>query len=274
MTAAPRQPRDARQGRLEVLVLWTGLAFAFSPALVDLLRHMAEHPWARYAALFPFLFARSALTRPDRPPVRRDGILMIGVGIGLELLGVLASIPQIGRVGLALAAMGLCRLTALADWRQLLLLALAVPLPSAAFGLTSPVFELALASAASGCLDALGLGGIQIAEGAARYGDQELILKPFDGGAALVPLLAGVSWYGSLLLDIPVKRAMVLASWAVLLAFPVQMVAIAFALLSLPLGSANVGRWALSEVLWLVVAGVSLAMIERRVRRGESEREI
>jgi hypothetical protein len=258
--------------RREAFALWTGLAVAFSPTLLDLFQHMAENPWARYAALFPFLFARCALREPERPPERRDGYLWIGLGMGLELFGILAGAIRIGRAGLALAAIGLCRRFAFASWPSLVLLAFAVPLPSAVLQWASPGGESALLSAACGVPGALGLE-IEISGTRALYGAQTLTLEGFDGGGALVPLLAGLSWYHSLMLGMPAKTALVRAAAAALLAIPVQIAAIALALLTLPLGTAAIGRLALTHAPWMVLAAVSLATTELRLRLGGPDHE-
>jgi hypothetical protein len=187
--------------------------------------------------------------------------------MGVELFAILAGAMRIGRVGLALAAIGLCRRFALASGPSLLLLVLAVPIPSALLGWVSPGAEKALWGVASGGLDALGLG-IEFAGTRAFYGTQELVLERFDSGAALVPLLAGLSWYHSLMLGIAARPAAARAAAAALLAFPVQIVAIALALLTLPLGAGAAGRLALTHLPWMVVAAVSLASTELRFRRG------
>jgi hypothetical protein len=260
-----RAARPARRG--EAIALWAGLAVAFSPTLLDLVRHMAENPWARYAALFPFLFARCAFSEPERPPERRDGYLWIGLGMGVELLGIFAGATRIGRVGLALAAIGLCRRFAMASWPTLILLVLAVPLPSIVLRWISPGAENALSSVASGGLGALGLG-IEFAGTRAFYGSQEFVLERFDSGGGLVPLLAGLSWYHSLLLGTPARAAALRAAAAALLAIPVQIAAIAFALLTLPLEAGAAGRLALTHLPWMAVAAVGLATTEVQFRLG------
>jgi hypothetical protein len=267
MPSASEQHAVGPLRRGEALALWASVLVAFSPVLLDLVRHLIETPSAHYAALFPFLFARCALSESERPPERRDGYLWIGLGMVVELVGIVAGATRIGRVGLALAAIGLCRRFAFASWSSLLLLALAVPLPSAVLKWLSPGAETALLSLASGGLDALGLG-IEVAGTRAFYGTQELVLERFDSGGALVPLLAGLSWYRSLMLGTPARTATARAAAAALLAIPLQIVALALALLTLPLGAGAAGRLALTHLPWMAVAAVGLAMTELRFRKG------
>jgi hypothetical protein len=273
MRSAPeqREARPLRRG--EACALWLGLLAAFSPTLLDLAQHMAENPWARYAALFPFLFARCALREPGQLQERRDGYLWIGLGMGLELFGILAAAIRIGRVGLALATIGLCRRFAFASSPALVLIALAVPLPSAVLQWASPPgAESALLSAASGVPGALGLE-IEISGTRALYGAQELTLEYFDSGVGLIPLIAGLSWYHSLMFGIPTRTALVRATAAALLAIPVQIAAIALALLTLPLGTAAIGRLALTHAPWMGLAAVGLVVTELRLRLGVPARE-
>jgi hypothetical protein len=272
MTAASARPDNAQPARLDPWLLWAGLLFAFSPTLVDLARHMLDQPWARYAALFPFLFARAARARPAGVR-RRSGLLWVAFGMALELFGILGGIPKIGRVGLVLAAVGLCRHLGWGEWREWVLLALSVPIPSLALFATSPGAEYALASAASACLNGLGVAGLEVSRSAVHYGGQELALTHFDSGMALVPLLGGISWYGSLRRRLPTRAALVRAIGTGLLGLPGQLVAVVLALLSLPLGAASAGRWALSELPWVIAAGVSLAVIEWGLHRGETTHE-
>ena len=265
-----RAVRPVRRG--EALVLWAGLLVAFSPTLLDLARHMAENPWARYAVLFPFLFARCALNDPEQLPERRDGTLWLGLGMGVELFGIFAGATRIGRMGLALAAIGLCRRFALASWPSLVLLALAVPLPDAVLRWTSPGAENALLSAASDLLGPLGVT-IEINGTQAFYGTQALALGRSDSGAPLAVLLIGLSWYHSLMLGTPARAAALRAAAAPLLAIPVQIAAIALALLTLPLGAGAAGRLALTHLPWMAVAAVGLVTTELRYRRGGAPHE-
>lgn len=272
MPLVPGQAAVEPARRVQAFVLWAGLLVAFSPALLDLVRHMAEHPWARYALLFPFLFARCALAERESPPEHRDGILWIGLGMGAELAGILTGTPGIGRVGLVLAAVGLCRRFGLASSASLILLAFIVPLPSAVFRWISPEAESILLSLAGGGLAGLGIG-LDIAGTRAAYGVEALVLARFDSGAALVPLLAGLSWYRSQMLASRARSAVARAVAAPLLAIPVQIVAIGLALLTLPLGAGAAGRFALTHLPWIAVAAFGIGTTELRLRRGRATRE-
>jgi hypothetical protein len=109
---------------------------------------------------------------------------------------------------------------------------------------------------------------IEIVGTQALHGAQEFTLERLDSGAALAPLLAGLSWYYSLMVGIPTKTALARAAAASLLAIPVQITAIAIALLTLPLGAGAAGRLALTHLPWMALAAVSLAITELRFRLG------
>ena len=101
----------------------------------------------------------------------------------------------------------------------------------------------------------------------ALHGDDALLLVSADGGLALVPLLAGLSWYGSLLVDRPLGAAAARAGAAALLSIPLQLVALPLALASLAAGAGESARSALSHLPWLVIAATGLAWCEIRFRR-------
>jgi len=265
MASGPDERPATRARRGETIALWAGLLVAFSPVLLDLAHHLVESPWARYAALFPLLFARCVLNEPERPRRHRDGILWIGVGLGFLLFGAFSGAMRMGRPGLVLAGVGLCRWFALASGRSLVLLALAVPVPHAVLRWTSPSVESALLSAAGGVLGALGLG-FEIHGTQAVYGAQQLLLGRFDGGAPLVALLTGLSWYHSCMVGTPTRTALLRVCAAALLAIAVQLAAIGIALVALPLGAGAAARAGLTHLPWMAAGAAGLVAAERRLQ--------
>jgi hypothetical protein len=248
-------------------LLWAGYAAAFSPVLLDLARHLIESPWARYSAIFPLLFAVCALRDP-RPEARQPGgALLIALGLAAALLAGFTGMLRYGRVGAALAAIGVCRRFALASPRSQALLLFAVPLPDALMRRFDPQVASFLLELAAG---AAGLAGLTFAVDGTDvgFGDQVLSLERPDSGIALMPLLAGLAWYAGCRLRRPPWRAAATACGAVLLALPVQAVAIGLALLCLSLGEATLARHALTHAPWVAIAAALIAATEVRARRG------
>lgn len=247
-------------------LLWLALLGAFSPTLAELARHMQAQPWTLYALVFPLLFATAApLDRPAHS--RRDGLLWILLGLALELFGAFSGAIRLGRAGLVLAAVGLCRAFALASWRSLALLALAVPLPATLVRVVSPEAAAAALGAAGAALGALGLD-VAVEGMVARSQGRAFELGEFDGAVTLVPLLAGLSWHRSLLCGRAWPRALLLAGAAVLWALPLALAGAALSLLSLRFDAAALARPLFAHAPWLPTALVGLALALRRPPRG------
>jgi hypothetical protein len=248
----------AGSGRAEVVAWGAALCFAFFPVLTDLGRHLLETPWARYAAVFPLLALRAALhERGAEPSARRDAPLWVAAGLGVLLAGMLMGAIRWGRVGAALAAVGWCRRFGLAGWRTQALLAFAVPVPAAAMRLAEPLSQQ-LGAAAS----ALGAGlGVEV---------EPVWSARFGSGLPLAALLAGLSWYASLLRRRPLPAALGRAALAALLAFPLQLLASVAAGVAAPWLGVPAAQAALSQGPWLAATCVGVAVAERGARRREA----
>lgn len=226
------------------------LLFAFLPVLADLARHLAETPWARYSALFPLLAGACVLREREPRQARRDAALWILAGLVVLLLGHFMGAVRWGRVGAALAAIGLCRRFGWGSWRSQALLLFAVPLPAIALRIAQPLSQQLLTL--SGLL--VGWLGVDVAPVA--------IGRP-GSGLPLVPLLAGLAWYAALRRQLPLRPALTRTAGAALLAFPIQLLATALAALAASAVGADAARAALIHAPWLVVALLGVAHAER-----------
>jgi hypothetical protein len=247
-------------------LVWAAWTAAFSPVLLDLARHQAESPWARYAAIFPLLFAVCALREPRPHAKQPGGALLIALGLASALVAAFLGVVRYARIGAALAAIGLCRRFALASARTQVLLAFAVPLPLALMKRFHPDVTSVLLEACAGVLAVAGLT-FELHGTDARLGDQVLSLGRPDSGIPLMPLLAGLTWYDGCRLGRPIWRAAAAASGAALLALPVQAVAIGLALVLTSAGDAALARDALTHGPWIAVAAAALAFTEVRAGR-------
>lgn len=248
-------------------LLWAAYAAAFSPVLLDLWQHLALRPWARYAAIFPLLFAVCALREP-RPPARQPGgAALVAAGLASALLAAFVGMLRYARVGAAVAAIGLCRRFALASGRSQVLLAFAIPMPDALMRPFHPALPGLLLELAAG---ACGLAGLtfEIAGADAHFRDRLLSLGRSDSGIALMPLLAGLAWYAGCRLDQPARRTAAIACAAPLLALPAQAAAIASALVCLAVFGEAPARRVLADAPWIAVAVAGIAAVEWRARRG------
>ncbi|MBW2243286.1 MAG: hypothetical protein JRH01_14965 [Deltaproteobacteria bacterium] len=124
--------------------LWSGLfvAIALSPSLVETARHLMAEPWKSSALVVPLLLV--ALARAEgKPggPLRRPALGWIVLAVGIELLAAGAGLLRWSRLSLGIAGFGWLRATSWTKPTSAYLAFLAVPLPSFASRLTSPMLE-------------------------------------------------------------------------------------------------------------------------------------
>ena len=254
---------DARTGGGFAPLTWVALLLAFSPTLADLAGHLAERPIFLYALVFVPLFVRCALR--DAAPPARDGWLLVLVGLAAELVALFLGAVRMGRVGLALAAAGTCRLQGLAGWRTIALLALAIPLPASVVRIASPKAQVWMLDAAAALL-----GGRR--EGyAAIFEAGRLQLTPFDNGMTQAVLIAGLVWYDGTLGRRPLPGVLVRMALFAPLGFVVQALAVLVTAGLASVGQGDPARSLLTFGPWLLVATVGVAAAERR-RQGSGSR--
>jgi hypothetical protein len=250
-------------------LLWLALGICFSPVLIDLARHLALEPWARYVLLFPPLLVRCALGQRAEAPSARTGGALLLIALALEVLAVGGGFVRLGRLGLPLAVIGLSRAFGLLPQRTALLALWWVPLPHALVSLLSPALETAWLHGIAWPLDLIG-ADIRVEAALARAGAAELALSAPDGGLPLAALLSGLGWYTSARLGDGLWRCLRRsASWA-LLAFPLQVTALGLAVAGLLLGATGESLQPFLQLFWIPVAVGGLFLGERCVRtRGD-----
>lgn len=260
--------------------LWLGLAIAFSPVLLDLLRHVVANPWARTALIFPLLAAVAA--RHDRrvgplPRSRRLVWIALGLALALELVATAAGVVRLGRVGLFLGAAGLLVGAGWARPASGLVLLWAIPLPSLLLDLFSPGLESLMAGAV-----ALAVPGVDFARIAGEPSwigpGARMRLWPTDGGLPMAFAMAGLGWFRGATIGRAPSRALSGALRWGLLALPLQGILLGFGCIAFGLGFPEPAiRLALDQVGWLLVlaAGAGLAAVSERPGRrfGRTGRE-
>ena len=256
--ASPLRTADA--------ALWLSLAIAFSPALLDLARHLIEFPWARYAMVFPLLFARCAL-RAERTRPIAAGTWAIFAGLALEVGAAFAGSIRWARPGIAIAIIGMCLRLGLGTWRLWALMLFAVPAPNFLVELGAPGPATALARIAAGGWRML---GVDVESSVRVLGD--LSLFPNEHWLAIAPLLAGLAWYEGLLRARPLPRAIAASAACAALAIPIELIARATAVGAAAAGAAPQSLALLGNATWIAVAVAGIAIAEARLRAHESAR--
>jgi hypothetical protein len=223
------------------LLLWAGLAAAFSPTILDLFRHWSEEPWSRYVLVFPVLFAVCARREP-RAERGRAGLHWIAVGLALEIVAAFHGAIRWARPGLALAAIGLCQRSGFGSPRDRVLLLFAVPAPAFAVHAGYAVLDTALLEPIASC-------------------------RVHRGALALAPLLAGLAWYEAALCRRPLGRALAASGAAALTAVPIAALASFASCCAAASGLTRAAQWLAGPALWIPLTAVAIAIAEWRWRR-------
>lgn len=254
-------------------VLWVALAAALSASLIDLAIHVGATSWARGTLIFPLLFAYCAArdTSPQRPS--RDGLLPLVLGVALSLVAVGGGMARVGRPGIALAVIGLARLTGRPSLGVALLSIWWIPLPTQIIEALAPGLEAAAAHVAAQVATALGVasqidarhaGAIWLVAPAGR-----LELFPSDAGLALAWSFAGLGWFVAVRRQAPLAAAARVALGWLVVALPLQLVALAIACAVTLLGAPARGRALLDHfplVATLLAAGWAIRSQARAPR--------
>lgn len=247
---------------LRPLASWLALALGFSPALVELARHLLAAPIDRYALLAPILLllaVRAEREHEARP--RRDGWPLLVLGVGLELAGIAVDTDSAMRLGLALGVVGMARRLGRPSWRASVLALGVVPLPVSLLDLASPELEEVLAWAAARADSALGLP--VAAAGSALRADALLLpLRSDHSGLPLAWVCAELAWFAGHRLRWSVRASVSAVLAAGLAAFPIQLLVVTAAGAALALGAPEPAR-ALLDGAWLAVAAALLLAILR-----------
>jgi hypothetical protein len=245
---APGEPWATRE-----LVLWAALGIALSPSLVAITRLWVDEPWARPSALFFGLaIATAAREQASRDP-RRDGFLLVGIGVVLGVLAAGGGLARLGRPAFAVAVVGLARALGRPSPATALLAVWAIPLPFALFVALNPGLErwlgglTAHAATSWGLSASLGMYELEVA-------GQKLLLRPTDGGLPLMLYLAGIGWWGAARRGGGVHQAAVAAIRLAPFGLAAQVLALAAALALLFGGAPAAARATLDLCAWPALA--------------------
>lgn len=269
-TASARSWRAPARDLRSTLV-GAALAFALSPLLVDLARHLVEVPWTRYVLVFPPLLLWQALRAEPAVPAPRLGWSLVALALLWELVAVGGGVPRFGRPALALALFGLCRALGLASPATAALALWTVPIPALLHGEPGSVLAAGYAEAAAGLLPGLsaelGAHGVALL---ARDGGR-LAVDATDGGVALAVFLAGLGWLRGLRTSGTAVGSALRAGGLALAALPLQLLCVGLAASALATGRSETAASLLAVAPWLL-GGALGAFFVLRPRRLHQER--
>lgn len=268
MTVAARPGPPARS---TAALVWLALIVASSAVLVDLLDHWWTSAWARYSLVFVplalFVAHRGAgvAARPISAPV-------IGLGVLIEVLAVGGGFDRWGRIGLAVALVGMTGIHRVGGWSRRLCVLWIVPIPA----FLHAQLDLTALWAQIGAATSRLLGPeVRWADSVLWIDSSGLPLFAPDGGLAVVALLAGIGWHASAYAGASLRAAALQALRWGALGIPIQAAAVVLAAVSLgwlPLESTAV-RTVLWNAPWIAGAALGLAMLPRAIQQADRRRE-
>jgi len=240
------------------------LGVAFLPVLAELVRHLTDLPNQRSFLLAPLLFLLCAWRGPSQAVARhRDGLLLLLVAVALQFVGIASDIVVIGRLGLALAVVGMARWHGSPKLPVALLAFGAIPVPVAVLGYTTPSLESLWGGAAAQFVQFLG-GEVDVSGPLFRSSAGRLELMATDGGLPLLRVLVELGWYSGVRQGLSCRALLMRVALGAVLAAPIQLIGVTIAVFLLTFGLADVARVWLDHGLWLGVAACVIWRVERR----------
>jgi hypothetical protein len=242
------------------LLAWPALLVAFSPVLLELLRHVAAEPHARYVLVFAPLLTIAIVTSRDRVQPSSRGYVLLALAIVFEFFALRGDLARFARPAFALGTIGLCQVQGLAPLRTAALALWLTPVPS--FVMSGLGLQTALLGVALPLANLFG-AGLSLEESTVVFPSGALEVQPSDGGLPLAALFSGLAWYASVRAGVSLPATAVRAvTWGAV-ALPVQAVVM---LAALGAESPGAARLVLDQV-GVVAALAGFAWIELRLRR-------
>jgi hypothetical protein len=185
------------------------------------------------------------------------------LAVAIQFVGIASDAAFIGRLGLALAVVGMARWLGSPKLSVALLTFGAIPVPMAIISYTSPALESLWAGAATQFVQFLS-GEVSVSGPLFRSAAGRLELMGSDGGLPLLIVLAELGWYSGVRLGLPGRALLGRAALGAVLAAPIQLMGVTIAVILLQLGFADLARVWLDLGLWLGVAACIVWRVERR----------
>lgn len=251
------------------VVVWVALAAASIGVVADLFEHWVSSPWSRYSLLFVPLSVWALRPAPGRDDSARIGTALVALGAVAQVLAIGGGFERYGRLGLAVALVGMACLQGLPGWTRRLSLVWLIPLPHLAVTtLGEPLLGLweALGARIAGGVDSHSVWADPALWQAVAPG---LGLDGLAGGVCCAAVLAGCGWMASARAGAPLSEAVARSACWGLLGIPLHagcVILAALALTSTALPAETVAA-ALGNATWLLAAAVGLALCWARRNR-------
>ncbi len=219
----------SRTAPLSPTLVWAALAVAFSPALADLASAAADVPANATIVFAAALSAVAALRDRAAGPARPGaGIALLAAAALLEIVGILGGTAFATRASVPVAIVGGAHLLGRPSLVTALLTAWLVPIPVGLLEIVRVPLEHGAAEVVAASARALSVGAEAVGP-IVRTGNGTLETTSRHAGTHLAHLLALVGWFAAAVRHESLARAVRRAGLGALLAFPVQLAALALA---------------------------------------------
>jgi hypothetical protein len=253
-----------RGGRIHSSLSWVALGVAFLPVLMGIARDFMIAPHRRSYLLAPVLLLLCAVRGPSQVAApRRDGLALMLVAVIFQFFGIASDTALIGRLGLALAVVGMARWHGSPKWTVAVLAFGAIPVPGAMLAYTTPSLESLWGGAAEQFVQLLG-GAVNRSGPLFQTSAGRLELVATDGGIPLLAVLMELGWYSGIRREVSGWALLRRVALGALAAAPIQLIGITIAVFLFASGFGDVARTWLNHGLWLAVAACVILHVERR----------
>lgn len=247
-------------------LVWAALAVAFSPALADLASAASDVPANATIVFAAALSVVAALRDRAAGPARRGaGVALLAVASGFEILGILGGTAAATRVSVPLAILGGSQLLGRPSLVAALLTLWLVPIPIGLLEMVRAPLEHAAAEVVAVSVRTLGAGAEAVGP-MVRSANGTLEMSGRHGGVHLAHLFSMIGWFGATVRHESLAAAVRRAGLGALLAFPVQLAALALAGVLLHSSGPETALGLLDQI----VPGVSLILGVAWAERGRA----
>lgn len=190
------------------------LLFLSGPVLLDWADHVITHTWAWY--VIPFVFLTPLAIHRSSPRGDPHGILavcIVAAGFSIQLWAVASGVTRFARPGFVLCVIGVLLLYGRARFRNIVMLALCVPVPDFLIDRVGHISLPALASVFASADRLFGVSAVAIGP-KIELPTRTIYLLPTDLGLTTGALAFGLSWYACLLFRLPLGQSIFIGAMA------------------------------------------------------------
>ncbi len=265
---AVKSLKEWTSSSLQEFLLWLALLVVIAPLLSDLLRHMAEQPWARYSLIFAALLLIESLRRKGTGTRHASGYVLVTFGLLWISLGIFGGeeFIRFARPGIPLSILGLALVLGHPPVEVALLSIWTIPAPTAVLNILSPQGESLLLMTAAMPLSLLGHPST-LEGGTVSFALGALVLGREDSGLVLVTVLSGLGWWVAIRREATLSGCVRSAICWAPLGIPLQWLAV---FMAVALTAAGRPEWAaglLAHGIWVCTSIIVLAVIFHQQRR-------